>query len=77
MVPIELGDVTVATRDWVVADDDGVIVLADSEVEDVLTQAEAAKAVEERMLARIKSGETLPQALKAELGIDVPGAGAS
>lgn len=77
MVPIELGDVAVAPGDWLVADDDGVIVLADSEVEDVLAQAEAAKAVEERMLARIKGGETLPQALKAELGIDVPGVAAS
>jgi 4-hydroxy-4-methyl-2-oxoglutarate aldolase len=70
MVPVELGGVEVNPGDWIVADADGVVVVAAAGIERVLAQAEQAAEVDARMVARVKAGATLPEAISAERGID-------
>jgi 4-hydroxy-4-methyl-2-oxoglutarate aldolase len=70
MVPVVLGGVDVSPGDWVVADADGVVVVAAADIERVLAHAEQAAEVDARMVARVKAGATLPEAIAAERGID-------
>ena len=70
MVAIELGGVLVGAGDWVVADGDGVVAIPGAGVEEVLGRAEEAADVEARMMARVKAGATLPEAIRAERGVD-------
>lgn len=55
--PIRIGDVTVSTGDLVVADADGVAVVARAEVPKVMEQAAAWVAKEDDVIARLKRGE--------------------
>ena len=51
------GTMTVSPGDWVVADDDGIVVIPGDLLGDVLTFAEYAEAVEKRIRSAIESGE--------------------
>lgn len=69
MVPIVIGDVTISPGDWVVADDDGVIVVPERDLAGVLEIAEASVAIEERIMTRIQAGEKVRDAVRAELEV--------
>jgi 4-hydroxy-4-methyl-2-oxoglutarate aldolase len=62
-VPVQCGGVQVNPGDWVLGDDNGVIVLAPQAAADVLEQALASDAAEPALLARIASGERLDSVL--------------
>lgn len=68
MVPIEIGAVAVHPGDWVVADGDGVIVIPPDRVEAALAKAEENARIEQRIMARIKAGEKVMDAVRAEFG---------
>ena len=56
-VPVSCGGVVVHPGDWVLADDDGVVVIPLGDVEAVVTRAEAAESKEQKIADRIKAGE--------------------
>lgn len=58
-VPVTCGGVDVAPGDWVLGDDNGVIVLSPREAAAVLEQALDSDAAEPELLARIAAGEPL------------------
>lgn len=58
-VSVTCGGVDVAPGDWVLGDDNGVIVLSPREAAAVLEQALASDAAEPELLARIAAGEPL------------------
>lgn len=64
MVPLIIGGVAIHPGDWVVVDDDGVIVVAPSEVEAVLAGAEDAARIEERMMELIGRGVPVTDAVR-------------
>lgn len=68
MVPIAIAGVQVNPGDWIVADSDGVVAIASEQVEAVLKQADENARVEERIMARIKAGAKVMDAVKQELG---------
>lgn len=67
MVPVAIGGVTIHPGDWVVADDDGVMVIAPGEVEATLAKAEENARVEERIMQLVVQGvkvtDAVPQAI--------------
>lgn len=69
MVPIVIGGVQVNPGDWIVADSDGVVVIPPGQVESVLEQAAENARVEERILARVRAGAKVMDAVKQELGL--------
>ncbi|MHA7288620.1 RraA family protein [Arthrobacter sp. MDT3-24] len=58
-LPVTCGGVAVAPGDWVLGDDNGVIVLSPREAAAVLEQALDSDAAEPELLARIAAGEPL------------------
>ena len=62
-VPVQCGGVQVNPGDWVLGDDNGVIVLSPEAAAEVLGQALASDAAEPALLARIASGEPLESVL--------------
>ncbi len=56
-VPVSCGGVLVHPGDWVMADDDGVVVVPAADVETVLAAAELAEAKERAFVERIDKGE--------------------
>jgi 4-hydroxy-4-methyl-2-oxoglutarate aldolase len=62
-VPVQCGGIEVNPGDWVLGDDNGVIVLAPQVAADVLARALASDAAEPALLARIASGEPLDSVL--------------
>lgn len=58
-IPVMCGGVEVHPGDWVLGDDNGVIVLSPAALEGVLDQALASDAAEPAVLARIAAGEPL------------------
>jgi len=58
-VPVSCGGVAVHPGDWVLADDDGVIVVPAADVDAVLQRAEAYDAKERAIAERIKAGELI------------------
>lgn len=62
-VPVRCGGVQVNPGDWVLGDDNGVIVLSAEAAADVLGQALASDAAEPALLARIAAGEPLESVL--------------
>ncbi len=62
-VPVDCGGVRVRPGDWVLGDDNGVIVLAPAVAAAVLEQALASDAAEPDVLARIAGGEPLESIL--------------
>ena len=57
-VQIEVGGVRVAPGDWVVADEDGCVVVPRELAEDVLEEAEAMAATENEIRAAVREGAT-------------------
>ena len=58
-IPVMCGGVQVRPGDWVLGDDNGVIVLSPAALEGVLDQALASDAAEPALLARIAAREPL------------------
>jgi len=56
-VPVTLAGVEVQPGDWIVADDDGVVVLASSALERTLREAHDRSARETGLMERIRAGE--------------------
>lgn len=55
-VPVTIGRVKIEPGDWVIADDDGVVVVPQAIAEAVLTEAEAKAATESEIRAAVKAG---------------------
>ena len=55
-VVLEIGGVRVARGDWVVADRDGIVVIPENVVEDVITAAEQKAATESEIRAAVRTG---------------------
>lgn len=68
MVPITIGGVQVNPGDWIVADSDGIVAIPPEKIETVLEQADENARIEERIMARIKAGAKVLDAVKQELG---------
>jgi 4-hydroxy-4-methyl-2-oxoglutarate aldolase len=62
-IPVMCGGVEVRPGDWVLGDDNGVIVLSPAALEGVLDQALASDGAEPALLARIAAGEPLESIL--------------
>ena len=56
--PVTIGDVTVQPGDWVVADADGVVVIAAADLDAVLTAARARAEKEQGLFAALREGRT-------------------
>jgi len=61
--PVEIGGVTICPGDMIVADSDAVLVLPAKSVNEALSQGEKRVANEERMMERLRAGETTLQIL--------------
>ncbi len=55
-VPVTIGRVRVDPGDWIVGDDDGVVVVPQAIAEDVLAEAEAKAATESEIRAAVRDG---------------------
>jgi regulator of RNase E activity RraA len=55
-VPVTIGRVRIEPGDWVVGDDDGVVVVPAAVAEDVLAEAEAKAATENEIRAAVRAG---------------------
>jgi len=55
-VPVTIGRVRIEPGDWVVGDDDGVVVVPQAIAEDVLAEAEAKAATESEIRAAVREG---------------------
>lgn len=62
---VTIGGVTVREGDLVVGDDTGIVVIPQERVEEVLAAAEAALAVDDAVLAGVKSGKTFAESAAA------------
>lgn len=62
-VPIACGGAPVSPGDWVVGDDDGVVIIPQAEVEAILKAAEAKHAHEEEVAKRLRQGERIADVL--------------
>jgi len=58
-VPIQIGGQTIRTGDWIIGDDDGVVVIAQEKIVEVANRAQAVVEREEREMAEIDEGSTL------------------
>lgn len=67
MIPIEIGGVTIRPGDWVIGDDDGVVVVSPDEIESVISSAQNSLAMEGRIRERINNGEKVRDAVQAEV----------
>lgn len=68
MVPVEIGGVTINPGDWVVADDDGVVVIPSAEVDAVLGKADENARIEQLIMARVKAGAKIMDAVREVIG---------
>jgi 4-hydroxy-4-methyl-2-oxoglutarate aldolase len=57
-VVLEIGGVSVARGDWIVADHDGIVVIPGNVAEDVITAAEEKAATENEIRAAVRAGTT-------------------
>lgn len=66
MQPIKWGDVEICPGDWIIADNDGVVIIEQRHVGDVLAKASELARMEERIAARIRDGMTVAEAVRLE-----------
>lgn len=64
MVPVVIGGIVIAPGDWVVADDDGVIVIRPQEVAAVLAKAQTAAQIEQRVKELLSQGARVNDAVR-------------
>jgi regulator of RNase E activity RraA len=64
MVPVTIGGIVIAPGDWVVADDDGVLVIAPGEVEAALAKAQVNARIEERIKELVERGAKVTDAVR-------------
>lgn len=64
MVPVTIGGVIIHPGDWVVADDDGVLVIAPTEIDATLAKAEENARIEERIRELVKDGVKVTDAVR-------------
>lgn len=57
-VPVTIGNVRIHPEDWIVGDDDGVVVVPQRIAGDVLTEAEAKAATESKIRVAVREGMT-------------------
>lgn len=62
-VPVSCGGVVVRPGDWILADDDGVVVIPQEKLEAVAAAAEAVEIKERKIAERIRSGELIADIL--------------
>jgi RraA family protein len=67
---VNCGGVTVSAGDWLVGDRDGIVVLAEDEVERLLSRAEEIQAAEAVVLRPIERGESLLELLTLDEHVD-------
>lgn len=68
MAPIQIGGVSVSPGDWIVADGDGVVVVAPRDISAVLERAAENARIEAKIMARIQAGASVMDAVNQELG---------
>jgi RraA family protein len=56
---VNCGGVTVHAGDWLIGDRDGIVVLGENEIDDILLRAETIQAAEAVIMERIERGESL------------------
>jgi 4-hydroxy-4-methyl-2-oxoglutarate aldolase len=56
---ITCGEVAIRKGDWLIGDREGIVVINDDELDDLITRAEAIQSTEEAVLQRIENGESL------------------
>lgn len=64
MVPVTIGGVEIRPGDWIVADDDGVLVVPPAEIEATLAKAEENARIEERVRELLKEGVKVTDAVR-------------
>lgn len=67
MVPISIGGVTIRPGDWIVADDDGVVVIDPVDVEAVVARAAENARIETRIMELVEGGAKVTEAVRQAL----------
>lgn len=67
MVPISIGGVTIEPGDWVVADDDGVVVIHPQDVDAVIAKAAEDARIERRIMELVEAGAKITEAVRQAL----------
>lgn len=62
--PVTIGGTLVENGDWIFGDENGVVVIADDQIEEVVRRAENVNKTEDRILSAISSGMDLSEARK-------------
>ena len=57
--PISMGSVVVNPGDYILGDDDGLVVIKQEDIEDVIKKSKERDAKEEKIMVRLKAGESL------------------
>jgi RraA family protein len=75
LVPVSCGGVTVAAGDFIVGDDDGVVVGSEAELAEIVSAAEEIQRQETEVLRRMVNGESLFTMLNLDAHLEAVGAG--
>lgn len=75
VIPIVCGGVKVQPGDYVIGDDDGIVVASEKELVEIVPIAEQIQRKEAEMLRRIEAGESLRSMLNLQEHLDALGAG--
>lgn len=67
MVPISIGGVTIHPGDWIVADDDGVVVIVPQDVDAVIAKAAENAQIEVRIMELVEAGAKITEAVRQAL----------
>jgi regulator of RNase E activity RraA len=67
MVPISIGGVTIHPGDWIVADDDGVVVIVPQDVDGVIAKAAENAQIEVRIMELVEAGAKITEAVRQAL----------
>ena len=74
-VPLKIGETSIRTGDWIIADDDGVVVVPQERAVEIANRAMAVVERESREKAEIDAGSTLGQVIELERWEQQGGAG--